>query len=160
MNPGATLVLILARGQFVAGVRNALEEALGIYLANDTRIAAVTNGRVFHGRVPQRIRDATPSLVFRIITRNPDTDLDGDSGYVRARVQLDAIGKDAIEAEALSFALRSAVNRLPPSLSGVEIAAAWIDSGGDDDDAEPTGTDSNRTRYHFDAMIHYRETLD
>lgn len=139
--------------------RVALEMALGDYLAADASIAAIVGDRVTFGRVPQRATLKVPALVFRILSRNRIVSLDGPSSTVRARVQLDAIGGNGPDAEALFYALHQAVARMPAIISGVPIQALWPDDGGDTAEPPPTGTDSNRTVYHADVLITYLDPL-
>jgi hypothetical protein len=137
------------------------EQALAAYLADDNAIAALAGGRIFLGRIPQSARKATPTLTFRVISRRPEQTLDGESGLIRTRVQIDATGKDAIEAEALAFAARSAVGRIAgrQEIAGVTFAAAWVDdAGGIDDDTLQSGTDSMRSRQRIDCFLSYYES--
>jgi len=138
------------------------ETGLAAYLAAYPAIAALAGARIYRSRIPQRVKDATPCLVYQVVSRIRDQVLEGDHSYVRARVQISAIGATASEAEALMFAALSACNRIPQEdMGGVDVAAAWIDpSESADDDDLAGGSDSARTRYHFDARIDYRETLD
>lgn len=134
-----------------------LEQGLRAFFVADAAIADLVVSRVYLGRIPQALRNVTPCMTYRVISRIPALDLDGESGFVRARIQLNMVGANAIEAEALTYAVRSAINRIPDDMQGVTVAASWMDSSASSDDSLPAGSDSTRTDERIDLMIHYRE---
>ena len=158
------------------------ETGLAAYLAAYPAIAALAGARIYRSRIPQRVKDATPCLVYQVVSRIRDQVLEGDHSYGRSarrrffpclpvwraggcsrvRVPTRPESTNPDRSALLMFAALSACNRIPQEdMGGVDVAAAWIDpSESADDDDLAGGSDSARTRYHFDARIDYRETLD
>lgn len=94
-----------------------------------------------------------PALVFRIIpSEGPIYTHEGDEGVDRARVQFDCWADTYEGAVVLHDELRAAVSGFTGSWGSVTVDHCLLDSPGQDDDDERTGT----FRRIVDALIQYR----
>lgn len=63
------------------------EQAFSEWIAARSVVAARAGGRVFSGTLPQRA--TLPAVVFSLVSRPTETDLDGPAEVARPRIQID-----------------------------------------------------------------------
>jgi hypothetical protein len=121
----------------------------GIYAFMSTTLSVGTE--VYPSRLAQGA--TLPALVYQLIPADgPIYTHEGDTGTDVARVQFDCWADTYEAAVALHEELRAAVSGFTGSWGSVHIDHCLLDSPGQDDDDEKTGT----FRRIVDAVIQYR----
>lgn len=132
-----------------------LEEVLVDYLQNDAGITAAVGDQIFWTKRPQGL--SPPDIIMhKIGDGRRDYNMDGPSGLVRTRVQMDCWGETYAQAVGIGRALRNALSGLTHNQSGVDIFGAFIDSQGEDFDAEADNV-SKYQRWRIDFLIWHTE---
>lgn len=120
-------------------------------------LASVASGRRYWGRAPQNISvDAGPYLVLTRVGGLRDYQMNGASGYVASRVQVDVYGKTYT---ATKNAVRAAIAVLSGATAlttlGV-VQGIFIDSERDLPAAD-AGEVTNLFRTSVDIIVHHQE---
>ena len=126
-----------------------MEEALTSILSG------VAGGRRYWVRAPQSL-STRPYIVMHRVSGNRDYHLDGPSGYVQSRVQVDIYDKTYNGAKTVARAVRDAVSGFAGVLNGVQIQRIFIESERDLP-ADDVGEITNLYRTTIDLMIHHDE---
>ena len=107
-------------------------------LANGAVVALVAD-RVYGQRLPQR--PTYPAISVVKISAPRDHVMEGQSGFVQARFQVDCWSPDDQAAKTLADTVRLAMGGLPATVLGVEINAISLEDDRDlyDDDLEVYG---------------------
>lgn len=85
-----------------------MEEDLRAHLAADTALTALVSARI-----QWAVRDAvSPSVALHLIAAPPDWTLQGPSGLVQARVQIDAWAESFLGAKAVGDAVAAALPQI------------------------------------------------
>ena len=128
-----------------------MEEALLALIKNDSGISGLIGNRAYWLRRPQRV-STLPAIRLTKITAPRDYKLDGASGLVFARVQVDCLGKSYKSAKLVARALNSA-------LSGYSSGVFQLISI--DGERDQNGKESSAERHLFmtslDLQITYSE---
>lgn len=113
------------------------------YLLDDGTISGLVSSRVYPVTLPQGVRET--SIVYHRISETESLHMQGPSGLVAARFQIDAISKTADGAANLADAIKERLNGFagtitfgsdsPPS-GEIKVQGVFISTGSDDYDAE------------------------
>ena len=87
------------------------------YVTNDGGISALIATRFHWLQLPEQV--TYPATRYLVVSRNPNTAHDGDTGLQTVTVQIDVIAENDSDAEAVADAFKSALNGFKsPPLSG------------------------------------------
>lgn len=127
------------------------------FLLEDSTIATLVGTRIYPKVLPQGRRDT--SLVYNRISMVGDHHMQGASGLVSVRMQLDAWAETADQAYELAAAVKYRIDGYRGPMSSVESPPQVVDVQGvffqtarDDVDA-----DRHLFRESWDYMLHYGE---
>jgi hypothetical protein len=127
-----------------------MEETLIALLLASTAVVAEAGQRIRLGRADQK--DRRPYVVLQKISSLPNYHLQGASGYVAARVQIDCYAETYTEVTTLARAVKGTLS----GHSGGNFQAVFIDSERDLPAAD-AGNVSNLFRTSIDITVHYGE---
>lgn len=80
-----------------------LESAIFTIATSDGTINGLISGRMYRERLP--VNETVPALVYKEISRQPETAHDGGTNFSQARYQIDCWADDPGEAETLENAV-------------------------------------------------------
>ena len=120
-------------------------------------LAGVAGGRRYWGRAPQG-NSATdgPYLVLNRIGGPRDYHMQGASGYVRSRVQVDVYGETFGAVKSAARAVVTTLSGFRGGAAGTVFQAIFIDAERDLPASDP-GEVTNLFRTSIDLMIHHDE---
>jgi hypothetical protein len=127
------------------------------FLLDDSAVATLVSTRIYPRVLPQGTRD--PSLVYNRISVLGDHHMQGASGLVAVRMQIDAWADTADQAYDLAAAVKYRLDGYRGAMSSVDSPPQVVDVQGvffqtarDDVDA-----DRKLFRESWDYMLHYGE---
>lgn len=127
-----------------------MEEALIARLLASTALAALVGDRITPGRRDQGA--ALPALVVHKIDAPRDYHLQGASGLITARMQVDCWGADYASAKRAARAVAAAMSGARWSAAGVRFDGVLVED--ESDDTFDEGSEALfRTR--LDLMVHH-----
>ena len=126
-----------------------MEEAL------TSLLSGVAGGRRYWGRVPQSVT-ARPYLLMNRVGGDRDYAMDGPSGYVSSRVQIDVYAETYAAAKTTTRAVATVLSGFSGTVVGVEIKAIFIDTERDLP-ADDAGKVTKLFRISTDIRIHHDE---
>jgi hypothetical protein len=132
-----------------------LRPALRAYLLADATVSAAVGGSRIHPTIlPQGTNGAAvPAVVWNVISEATDHHMQGASGLVMVRMQVDAYAATPDEADALARAIKDRIDG---------ASGAWAygsDSPQDSVTVQGAFADTARTDYQPDAKL-YRSSRD
>lgn len=129
-----------------------MEEALRTFLLAGTDLAALVGTRVHWVRSPQG--SASPRIVLYGISGLRDMRMDGPTGLVASRVQIDCIGASYGSAKAVARAVEARLSGYSGSASGVVFQGCFLI--GERDDFEDADTPDKLFRTSLDFNIWHK----
>lgn len=125
-------------------------EAIAHLLKHTTAVAQIVGDRIYPEVLPQN--PTYPAIVYHVIATDPDHTQDGPSGYTRKLVQFDYVARTAAEVEAISRAVRIAMDGLKGLIGEMPL---------DDDDPDQVPVfacfrSGERSDYDDEFKIHLR----
>lgn len=129
-----------------------MEEALRTFLLADTDLAALVGTRVHWVRSPQGT--ASPRIVLYRISGLRDMHMNGPSGLIASRVQIDCIGSSYGGAKAVARAVEARLSGYSGSASGVVFQGCFLI--GERDDFEDADTPDKLFRTSLDFNIWHK----
>jgi hypothetical protein len=130
-----------------------MEEALRTFLLAGTDLAALVGTRVHWVRSPQAA--ASPRIVLYRISGLRDMHMQGPSGLVASRVQVDCIGASYGSAKPLARAVEARLSGYSGTASGIRFEGCFLI--GERDDFEDTDTPDKLFRTSLDFNIWHKE---
>lgn len=119
-------------------------------LLNAASVTALVSTRIYWGCAPQSV-PGRPYLVLQVVDGNPDYHMQGASGYVPSRVQVDCYGETYTSTKK---AARAAKTALSGQRGGI-FQGIFIDSERDLPAAD-AGEVTNLFRTSVDIMVHHK----
>lgn len=121
-----------------------MEAGLQGLLAADEGVAAIAAGRIYPVNLPEQI--SGPSATYRVISNIEEYTLDGPTGMMTARVQIDAWAEVYGDAKALAKAIHDALDSFTGAFpDGTAVANVWLDNAATD------GYDADARLYRMQA---------
>jgi hypothetical protein len=115
---------------FIAGTAvPGIERAIFSILTDDVTVSGLVGTRVFPVYVPQNAN--MPCITQQQLSGPRDNTLDGPSGLVDARFQINCWGSTYIEADDVFEAVRKALSGFLGTVLGVEIQSSDVEDEGD-----------------------------
>lgn len=112
-----------------------MEEALRDYLLDATAITALVGTRILWVRSPQGA--ASPRIVLYRISGLRDMRMDGATGLISSRVQVDCLGASYLSAKSVARAVEARLSGYSGTRSGIVFQGCFLIGERDDfDDAE------------------------
>lgn len=102
-----------------------MEEALVAFLLADAALAGLVATRITWQSRPQG--EALPAVTLQRVSGARDYHMQGPSGLVQSRVQVDCWGATYASALAVSRAVRSLLSGIRTETGGIELQGAFID---------------------------------
>lgn len=99
-------------------------------LTNDATVSGLVGTRVYPGMAPQGC--ARPFIVYQRVSGEAYPDLDGMTGIVKSRVQVDCYANTYQAASALYAAAIAALDVSPGTYGGIELASILRDTAPQD----------------------------
>lgn len=130
-----------------------MEEALRTFLLAGTDLAALVGTRVHWVRSPQAA--ASPRIVLYRISGLRDMHMQGPSGLVASRVQVDCIGSSYSSAKTLARIVEARLSGYSGTAGGIRFEGAFL--VGERDDFEDTDTPDKLFRTSLDFNIWHKE---
>jgi hypothetical protein len=130
-----------------------MEEALRSYLLAATPVSALVATRIHWVRSPQAA--ASPRIVLFRISGIRDMRMDGPTGLIASRVQVDCIGSTYESAKTLARAVEARLSGYSGTTSGVVFQGCFLI--GERDDFEDTDTPDKLFRTSLDFNIWHKE---
>jgi hypothetical protein len=130
-----------------------MEEALRTFLLAGTDLAALVGTRVHWVRSPQAA--ASPRVVLYRIDGLRDMHMQGPSGLVASRVQVDCIGASYGSAKTVARAVEAILSGYSGSAGGIRFEGCFLI--GERDDFEDTDTPDKLFRTSLDFNIWHKE---
>lgn len=96
-----------------------IKSTLLLVLISDPDVSALAGSRVYPMRLPQL--GLLPAMTYQLISNNPVSSIDGDSGLDNVRMQITCWAKTSYQAIALSLAARRAIEKAASSLKAIMI---------------------------------------
>ncbi|UUP19507.1 tail completion protein gp17 [Nitratireductor thuwali] len=123
-------------------------------------LVSVAGGRRYWGRKPQKNPDGSeverPYAVLKRITGLHDYHLQGASGYVQSRVQIDCYGETYTSSKHTARAVIAILSGFRGTVAGTFIQGIFIDSERDLPAAD-AGEVTHLFRTSIDVFIHHSE---
>lgn len=129
-----------------------MEEALRSYLLAGSDIAALVAARIHWVRSPQGA--ASPRVVLYRISGLRDMHMQGPSGLVASRVQVDCIGGSYGSAKTVARAVEARISGFSGTAFGTEFQGCFLI--GERDDFEDTDTPDKLFRTSLDFNIWHK----
>jgi hypothetical protein len=121
-----------------------MEAGLHGQLVGDDAVAASAATRIYPVNLPENVDG--PSVTFRVISKIPDYTLDGATGMITARVQIDAWAAVYGDAKQLAQAIHDALNDFSGTFpDGTAVQNVWLA------DAATDGFDADARLYRVQA---------
>jgi hypothetical protein len=127
-----------------------MEEALLALLTAHEPLADLVGDRIAWDVKPQG--DADPSVTLHLISDPPDYHMQGPSGYVQSRVQIDVRAPHRTQAKAAADAIEALLSGYSGTVGGVRFQGVFKD-GSSRSSFGHTGAEQVYLRSH-DYMIH------
>lgn len=134
-----------------------IRTALRGFVLADTTVASIVGTRMFPRVLPQGVRD--PAIVYNRVSMLGDHHMQGASGLVEVRMQIDAWAETADDAYELAVAVKQRIDGYRGEMQSVAsppevvfVQGVFFANARDD-------YDSNRQLYResWDYMLHYGE---
>ena len=129
-----------------------MEEALRTFLLAGTDLAALVGTRVHWVRSPQAA--ASPRIVLYRISGLRDMHMQGPSGLIASRVQVDCIGASYGSAKTVARAAEARLSGFSGSAGGITFQGCFLI--GERDDFEDTDTPDKLFRTSLDFNIWHK----
>lgn len=131
-----------------------MEEALRTFLLAYTGLTGLVGTRVHWVRSPQG--SASPRVVLYRISGLRDMVMNGPTGLVASRVQVDCIGSSYGSAKTVARAVEARLSGYSGPASGIDLQGCFLI--GERDDFEDTDTPDKLFRTSLDFNIWHKET--
>lgn len=131
-----------------------MEEALRTLLLASAGLTALVGQRVHWVRSPQGT--ASPRVVLYVISGLRDMHMQGPSGLIASRVQIDCIGASYGSAKAVARAVEARLSGYSGSASGVVFQGCFLI--GERDDFEDADTPDKLFRTSLDFNIWHKDS--
>lgn len=132
-----------------------MEEAITFLLLGDAGVTALVGNRVHWLRLPQSVGEK-PYINLQRVTGRRDYRMQGASGLVSSRLQIDAWGETYSSAKHSARAVIAALSGYRGIVNGTEIQGGFVDTERDLNDAD--AGDVNRLyRVSVDIEIWHSE---
>jgi hypothetical protein len=118
----------------------------GLYqrLTADAGFSAIAGERLYPVNLPEEV--AGPSATYRVISNLEDYTMDGSTGMMCARIQIDAWATVYADAKALAKAIHDALNDFAGAFpDGTAVANVWLANAATD------GFDADARLYRVQA---------
>ena len=132
-----------------------MEEALRTLLAADAGVAGAVGTLVFWVEAPQSVN--ADFINLHLVSGVPDIAMQGPTGLVESRVQVDCWAATYSAAKTIGRAVKAAVNGYRGDIGSISIRLIRI-AGERDDTSPPTGDGHTRYRNSIDLLIAHRST--
>ena len=107
-----------------------IEAGLQAKVANDPTVSGLCGTRVYPVKLPDS--PTLPAVTYQGISTNPDSTMDGPSGFVEVRLQFDCWGETYGDAKTLQDAVRLALDGYTGLLSdGTAVFNVMLDTASD-----------------------------
>jgi hypothetical protein len=130
----------------LADIRPALRE----WLLTNSNIAAVVGTRIYPVILGQGATD--PSIVYNLISELNDHHMEGPSGLVMVRMQIDAYAQLHDDAAELANLVKEALDGYSGLMGTVQVQGVFADTARTDYQSDP-----NLHRVSRDYLIHFDE---
>jgi len=135
----------------VGGFPESIRQAIYNWLANDSAVWAICEGRVYYGGLPQD--PVYPCVSLVVAGRFDEQDFDGAADLSTIRVRLSAWSPRLIEAERLATAIRGLILPSPPlQIGDVRVENSTLENEFDMPERPETGDDE----YLHQVISEYR----
>jgi len=133
-------------------------EAVYVYLQTVSEVTDLVSTRGYPGNLPKK--PTLPAFTYAVISQASDASLQGSTGYVASRVQIDAYAAEDGDAAELATQIRLAMlAQPPPAMNGVEVDVVTKDGGFSRSEQPKDGSDAWRHRHSQDFRIGHEETI-
>lgn len=129
-----------------------IEDGLVALLLADSGVSALVGTRIYPLKLPQD--DGLPAIRFQRISGERVRTLDGPTGLVRPRIQIDAYGKTYAEAKAVAEAVEALLDGYSGPAGTDQIEAVSLETDRDLDE-NPLGEEA--ARVSMDFFVSYRK---
>lgn len=121
-----------------------MEAGLNAHLLADAGVSAIAAARIFPVNLPEEI--GGPSVTYRVISNIEDYTLDGSTGMMLARIQIDAWAEVYGDAKQLAKAVHDALNDFTGTFpDGTAVENVWLANAATD------GFDADARLYRVQA---------
>ena len=134
-----------------------MDEALRGYLVADAGISALVGDRIAWALRPRS--DALPSIALHLISGVRDYHMEGASGLVESRVQVDCWATTILAALTIARAVNAAIGGLHAVIDGVQFQAVMLESQSTRAEDNPMSPDDVLYRVMQDYMIWHTEDI-
>ncbi len=111
-----------------------IEAAICSALEGNAALAALVGARIYEAPLPQAKVDeagAWPAISYQLIGPGvAPTDLEGEAGLASIRIQVDCWAATSAEVDAVSRAVRKALNGFHAMVGAVPVRSVWLAGGG------------------------------
>lgn len=129
-----------------------MEEALRTFLLASAGLTALVGTRIHWVRSPQG--SASPRIVLYVISGLRDMRMDGPTGLIASRVQVDCIGASYGSAKAVARAVEARLSGYTGTASGIVFQGCFLI--GERDDFEDADTPDKLFRTSLDFNIWHK----
>lgn len=129
-----------------------MEEALRTFLLASAGLTALVGTRIHFVRSPQG--SASPRIVLYVISGLRDMRMDGPTGLIASRVQVDCIGASYGSAKAVARAVEARLSGYTGTASGIVFQGCFLI--GERDDFEDADTPDKLFRTSLDFNIWHK----
>ncbi len=103
-----------------------MEKALIGFMLTDTALAALVGNRIDWQKRPQG--DALPSISLQRVSGGRDYSMQGATGLVQSRVQIDCWGETYVSTLDVARAVRDLLSGIRRNIGNLQLQGAFIDS--------------------------------
>ena len=125
------------------------------YLLSRTAVSDIVGQRIYADKLPQNA--TLPALVLKIQSERFDHALDGLSGIVATRIQVESYSTTRLEANSLADAvIWCGIDQVRGTQNGINIRSVMVEDGRRSyEDDETGGGDDARYVSQFDFQVHW-----
>ena len=130
-------------------------KSLRLYLLSKTAITDIVSQRISTKRLKQN--ETIPAITLRTISETHDHAIDGLSGSVSTRIQLECFAIDSEVARTTARAVMACgIDQQKGTYQGTDIRSVMVEDGiREYEDEDTSGGDYQRHVASFDLMIHW-----
>lgn len=141
-----------------------IEAAVYELLTGDTAITSIVSDRVYPLFAPQRKLPTSPAtprtwVTYQTISEVRDMPLNGPTGLVVARIQIDSFAYSYDVARSLADAIRLCLEGFNGSAAGHRIQRIWLDNRIDGYEFETDGSENPIVRVMSDFRFAFAEAI-
>lgn len=134
----------------------AVERAIFTIMSGDATVGGLAGDRIYPNYVPQDT--AMPAVTYQQISGPRDNTLDGPSGLVNSRFQLNSWAATYAECDELTEAVRKAMSGFSGTVGSLIIQVIQVEDEGDIPAVKPGNDQLRRLGKRMDYRIWYCET--